>query len=166
MQYRKIIIDCDPGHDDAVAILMAARHPKFDLLGITTVNGNDTLEKVTRNALNVCQHLGIDVPVCRGMSVPMVRNSAYQESYVHGESGLDGPVFEPLTLRRPVHRELPATFLAFRSDQTMPPGYWHPGMSSRLNGATVTEIDGDHEVPLTAPEQLADALHHAAITAG
>ena len=76
------------------------------------------------------------------------------------------PVFEPVTLRRLVHRELPATFLAFRSDQTMPPGYWHPGMSSRLNGATITEIDGDHETPLTAPEQLADALHHAAITAG
>jgi ribosylpyrimidine nucleosidase len=97
MQKRKIIMDCDPGHDDAVAILMAARHPKFDLLGITTVNGNDTLEKVTRNTLNVCQYLGIDVPVCKGMSVPMVRSSAHQESYVHGESGLDGPVFVPLT---------------------------------------------------------------------
>jgi pimeloyl-ACP methyl ester carboxylesterase len=76
------------------------------------------------------------------------------------------PVFEPIRLRRPVHRELPASFLAFTHDQTMPPGFWHPGMSGRLNGATVTEIDGDHEMPLTAPERLADALHHAATAPG
>jgi pimeloyl-ACP methyl ester carboxylesterase len=69
------------------------------------------------------------------------------------------PVFEPIRLRRPVHRELPATFLAFTNDQTMPPGFWHPGMSGRLNGTTVAEIDGDHETPLTAPQQLADTLH-------
>jgi hypothetical protein len=75
------------------------------------------------------------------------------------------PVFEPIRLRRPVHRELPATFLAFTHDQTMPPGFWHPGMSGRLNGAAVTEVEGDHEMPLTAPEQLADALHRIA-TAG
>ena len=76
------------------------------------------------------------------------------------------PVFEPIRLRRPVHRELPASYLAFTHDQTMPPGFWHPGMSGRLNGATVTEIDGDHEMPLTAPERLADALHHAATAPG
>jgi len=68
------------------------------------------------------------------------------------------PVFEPIRLRRRVHRELPTTFLTFTHDQTMPPGFWHPGMTSRLNGATVAEIDGDHEVLLTAPEQLSDAL--------
>jgi len=69
------------------------------------------------------------------------------------------PVFEPIRLRRPVHRELPASFLAFNQDQTMPPGYWHPGMSGRLAGASVIEIDGDHELPLTGPERLADGLH-------
>ncbi len=73
------------------------------------------------------------------------------------------PVFEPIHLRRPVHRELPATFLTFTHDQAMPPGFWHPGMSGRLNGATVAGIDGDHEMPLTAPEQLADALHRIAM---
>jgi len=73
------------------------------------------------------------------------------------------PVFEPIRLRRPVHRELPAAFLAFTHDRTMPPGFWRPGMSGRLNGATVAEIDGDHEMPLTAPEQLADALHRIAM---
>ena len=60
---QKIILDCDPGHDDAVAIMMAAKHPEIELLGITTVRGNQTLEKVTRNALNVVQYLDIDVPV-------------------------------------------------------------------------------------------------------
>ena len=74
------------------------------------------------------------------------------------------PVFEPIRLRRPVHRELPATFLAFTHDQTMPPGFWHPGISGRLNGATVTEIDGDHEIPITASERLADTLHRIAMT--
>jgi pimeloyl-ACP methyl ester carboxylesterase len=71
------------------------------------------------------------------------------------------PVFEPVKLHRPVHRELPVTFLHFTSDQAVPPGpaYWHPGMTGRLNGATVAQIDGDHEILLTAPERLADALH-------
>lgn len=97
MEKRRIIIDCDPGHDDAVAILMAARHPKLELLGITTVRGNQTLEKTTRNALNVCQWLDIDVPVCKGMAVPIVREPYPPAEAIHGDSGLDGPVFPPLT---------------------------------------------------------------------
>lgn len=97
MEKRKIILDCDPGHDDAVAIMMAARHPKIDLLGITVVAGNQTLEKTERNARNVCQMLGIDVPICAGCSVPMVRAKQVIADDIHGESGLDGPVFAPLT---------------------------------------------------------------------
>jgi len=75
------------------------------------------------------------------------------------------PVFEPVRLRRQVHRELPATFLAFSQDLAVPPGpgFWHPGMTGRLTGATVTQIDGDHEVLLTAPELLGDALHQATV---
>jgi hypothetical protein len=63
-----------------------------------------------------------------------------------------------------VHRELPVTFLAFTQDLAVPPGpgFWHPGMSGRLNGATVAQVDGDHEILLTAPGLLADALHQAA----
>ena len=75
-------------------------------------------------------------------------------------------MFEPVKLRRPVHRELPATFLAFTQDQTMPRGFWHPGMSGRLNHGAVIEVDGDHETLLTAPGLLADALHRAAIAPG
>lgn len=98
---RKIIIDCDPGHDDAVAIIMAGRSPKLELLGVTTVKGNETLDKVTRNALNICQCLNLDVPVCKGMAGPMVRDiypvEIPEETMLHGDSGLDGPVFPPLT---------------------------------------------------------------------
>jgi hypothetical protein len=71
------------------------------------------------------------------------------------------PVFEPKRRRRPVHRELPASFVVFKDDQTMPPGFWHPARSSRLNGAALVELDGDHELPLSGPDQLAEALHHA-----
>ena len=94
---RRILIDCDPGHDDAVAIMLAARNPRLELLGITTVRGNQTLEKVTRNALNVCQCLGLDVPVAMGCAEAMVRQSPPVEERVHGDSGLDGPAFAPLT---------------------------------------------------------------------
>ncbi len=97
MEKRKILLDCDPGHDDAVAIMMAGRHPKLDLLGITVVAGNQTLAKTSVNALNVCQYLGIDVPVCAGCSIPMVRQQQIIADNIHGKTGLDGPVFEPLT---------------------------------------------------------------------
>lgn len=100
---HKIILDCDPGHDDAIAIMIGAKHPSIELLGITTVAGNQTHDKTLPNALHVCQHLGIDVPVYGGMPLPMVRDQVVAAD-VHGKSGLDGPVFEPLTLKpQPKH---------------------------------------------------------------
>ncbi|OLB60327.1 MAG: hypothetical protein AUH94_08075 [Ktedonobacter sp. 13_2_20CM_2_54_8] len=88
---HKIILDCDPGHDDAIAILLAARHPETDLLAITTVAGNQSLEKTTRNALKVCSLANIrDVPVARGMDRPLVRPARFAPE-IHGESGMDGP---------------------------------------------------------------------------
>lgn len=96
MSGRKIILDCDPGHDDAIAIMLAGREKSLQLLGITVVAGNQSLEKTTVNALNVCQCLGVDVPVYKGCSVPMVREKQIIADDIHGESGLDGPVFEPL----------------------------------------------------------------------
>lgn len=96
MNRRKIILDCDPGHDDAVAIMMA-KHPSLELLGITTVRGNQTVDKTTTNALNLCQLLDIDVPVCRGLDTAIVRGKKDTSNSMHGQSGLDGPVFPPLT---------------------------------------------------------------------
>src|SRR5947208_4235749 len=88
---HKIILDCDPGHDDAIAILLAARHPEIELLAITTVAGNQSLEKITRNALKVCSLAGIrDVPIAMGMDRPLVR-VANHAADIHGETGLDGP---------------------------------------------------------------------------
>ena len=95
MEKIKMILDCDTGHDDAIALMIAAKHPQIDLLGVTVVAGNQTLDKTLPNTLHVCQHLGLDVPVYGGMDRPMVRDQVTAGD-VHGESGLDGPVFEPL----------------------------------------------------------------------
>jgi inosine-uridine nucleoside N-ribohydrolase len=85
-----VILDCDPGHDDMVAILLAAAHPAIDLRAITTVGGNGNLDDVTRNALLVCTHAGIvDVPVAAGAASPLL-GPLDAASAVHGESGLDG----------------------------------------------------------------------------
>ncbi len=89
---HKIILDCDPGHDDAIAILLAAHHPEIELLAITTVAGNQSLEKTTRNALKVCSLANIrNVPVASGMERPLVRPPRFAPD-IHGESGMDGPV--------------------------------------------------------------------------
>lgn len=89
-----IIIDCDPGHDDAIAILLAAASPELELLAVTTVAGNTTLDKTTANAIRVLDLLGIDTPVAAGADRPLVRDLVVAE-YVHGASGLDGPVLDP-----------------------------------------------------------------------
>lgn len=97
MGKQKLILDCDPGHDDAINILLAGKNPKLELLGITVVAGNQTLEKTVVNALNVCQYLDLDVPVYGGCSVPMIREKQVVAGDIHGETGLDGPRFAPLT---------------------------------------------------------------------
>jgi inosine-uridine nucleoside N-ribohydrolase len=87
-----IILDCDPGHDDAIAMVVAARHT--NLLGITTVAGNAPLDSTTHNAIVVRDLLGIDVPVHAGASRPLIA-PARHAGYVHGESGLDGADLPP-----------------------------------------------------------------------
>jgi inosine-uridine nucleoside N-ribohydrolase len=90
-----IIIDCDPGHDDAIALLLALASPELELVGMTTVAGNQTLDKTTANALRVLELVGrADVTVCAGADRPLVREQ-YVADYVHGESGLDGPDLPP-----------------------------------------------------------------------
>lgn len=90
---RKIILDCDPGHDDAVAILVAHGCPDVELLAITTVAGNQTLEKTTLNARRVCTVAGIrDVPIAAGCDRPLARDLVIAP-HIHGPSGLDGPAF-------------------------------------------------------------------------
>ena len=83
----KLLIDCDPGHDDAVAILYAARH--LDLIGVTTIFGNQTTDHTTRNALRLLALAGLDIPVARGFDRPLVCEPPLAPD-AHGETGLDG----------------------------------------------------------------------------
>ena len=90
-----VLIDCDPGHDDAMALLLALASPELDLLGVSTVHGNQTLEKTTANALRVLEFAGHgNVPVAAGADRPLVREPMVAAS-VHGETGLDGPDLPP-----------------------------------------------------------------------
>lgn len=94
MKTRKIILDVDTGHDDAVAIMMAARNPAIELLGITVTAGNQYLDKTLKNTLNLCSALSIGAPVYAGMTKPLLCHLV-TASRIHGESGFDGPVFGP-----------------------------------------------------------------------
>lgn len=90
---KKIIIDCDPGLDDAIAILLAAGNPDVEIVAVTTVAGNHTLDKVTLNARQVCTLVSLhDVPVAPGADRPLVRDRI-TAAEIHGESGMDGPAF-------------------------------------------------------------------------
>lgn len=87
---RPVILDCDPGHDDALAILLALASPGLEVLGLTTVGGNAGLARTTRNALRVLTLLGrTDVPVAAGADHPLLQAPLVQPAF-HGESGLDG----------------------------------------------------------------------------
>ncbi len=100
-----VIVDCDPGLDDAFAILLAAASPAVDLRAITTVAGNHTVDRMTRNARRVCSVAGItDVPIAQGADRPLVREQIVGAD-IHGESGLDGPAFtgEPSVEADPRH---------------------------------------------------------------
>ena len=96
-----MLLDCDPGHDDAIALLLALASPEIELLGVTTVHGNQTLEKTTANAIRILEFAGRgEIPVAAGADRPLVRD-LFVAAYVHGESGLDGPTL-PAPRARPV----------------------------------------------------------------
>jgi pyrimidine-specific ribonucleoside hydrolase len=90
-----ILLDCDPGHDDAIALLLALASPEVELLGVTTVAGNQTLDKTTANAIRVLEFAGRgDIRVAAGADRPLIREQ-YVAADVHGETGLDGPDLPP-----------------------------------------------------------------------
>lgn len=99
---KKVILDCDPGHDDAFAMMLAMKH--LDVLGVSTVGGNQLLERVTKNALKVLEVTGMtQIPVFSGNSGPMVTKLVTAPQF-HGESGLDGPVLPDPKIRvQPKH---------------------------------------------------------------
>jgi purine nucleosidase/pyrimidine-specific ribonucleoside hydrolase len=107
-----ILLDCDPGHDDAIALLLALGSDELELRGVTTVAGNQTLEKTTTNALRVLELAGrSEIPVAAGADRPLVREPRVAAN-VHGETGLDGPDL-PAPQAEPV-QEHAVDFLAAR----------------------------------------------------
>lgn len=102
------ILDCDPGHDDAIAMLLALASHELDVKGITIVAGNQVLEKTTENALKVLQVAGVECPVYAGYERPLIRHLTIAPQ-VHGESGLDGPILPPP--RRSIEKMHGVTFI-------------------------------------------------------
>ncbi|MBD3306496.1 ribonucleoside hydrolase [candidate division KSB3 bacterium] len=101
---KKVILDCDPGHDDAVALVLTARSPELDVVGVTCVAGNVDVEKTAANALKICALAGMeDVPVVKGMAQPLF-GELQTATHVHGKTGLDGARFpEPEMSLHPGH---------------------------------------------------------------
>lgn len=99
---KKIIMDCDPGHDDAIALILAgAKQSPLDILAVTTVAGNQSVEKNTNNALNVLDIMGrLDIEVSVGASRPLIKAAAFA-SEIHGETGLDGPELPKVPALKP-----------------------------------------------------------------
>ena len=108
MSKRKIIIDTDPGYDDASAIGIASISDKLEILGITSVAGNQTIDKVTKNALNVANYFNISAPVVKGTSGPLIKTLEVAAS-VHGVTGLDNVNFEPHN--RVIHKKNAVNFI-------------------------------------------------------
>ena len=106
MHKQNIILDCDPGHDDAIALLVAAYSDELNLLGVTTCAGNQTIEKTSKNALNLLNFFNKNVPIAKGESKPIAR-SIKTCPEIHGESGLDGftfPKYEEIFDSRPAYK--------------------------------------------------------------
>ena len=88
-----VVLDCDPGHDDAIALLLALGNPALELRAVTTVAGNGTLERVTENAQRILTLAGaLDIPLAAGAAGPLAGGPAITAPGIHGESALDGPV--------------------------------------------------------------------------
>jgi len=118
----KIILDCDPGHDDAIALMLALASPEIELLGVTTVHGNQTLEKTTINALKLLEFAGrAEIPVAAGADRPFQREP-YVAAYVHGESGMDGPTL-PQPTGSPVDRHAVGVLRRHRSSSDLRPRF-------------------------------------------
>lgn len=99
-EIKKILIDCDPGTDDSMALMYAIKHPALDLKAVTAVSGNLTVDITCKNALSILEFMGVeDVPVAQGMMHPLVRNHP-KDPYSHGTDGLGNHFFPEPKLRK------------------------------------------------------------------
>ena len=146
----KTIIDCDPGHDDAIAILYAAQ--RLDLIGITTIFGNQTVEKATLNTLKLLALAKLSCPVAKGCDRPLIGNPPLATD-VHGTSGLDG-----VTLPDPVAEPVNQHAVAFIIDQ-----------ASQNRGKLSVAITGAHTnvaMALRLEPRLKDWINRISIMGG
>ena len=114
MMKQKIIIDCDPGHDDAIALLIACYTEKYDLIGVSTCAGNQTIDKTSKNALNLLNFFKKEIKVVKGETDPIKRKVKTCPE-IHGESGLDGydfPAYKEEYDSRPAWQYIIDTVLA------------------------------------------------------
>ncbi|MBM4761295.1 nucleoside hydrolase [Bacillus sp. B15-48] len=104
-ELKRVILDCDPGHDDAIAIILAAsKVSNLKIEAITTVAGNVEVEKNTLNALKVCDIIGLeDVPVAQGADRPLIKERQIAEE-IHGETGLDGPALPEIPTKKVIEQ--------------------------------------------------------------
>ena len=98
-----VILDGDPGHDDAIAWVLANASPMLDIKAVTSVCGNQTIEKTTYNAGRIMTLIGLDVPLAMGRVNPLVADAIIAPT-VHGNSGLDGPAL-PEPKNKPVSQD-------------------------------------------------------------
>lgn len=114
MNKQKIIIDCDPGHDDAINLLLAYYSDELDLIGVSTAAGNQTIDKTSRNANNLLRFFGSNIKVAKGETDPIKRKVKTCPE-IHGESGLDGydfPIYKEEYDSRPAYQFIIDTVLA------------------------------------------------------
>jgi inosine-uridine nucleoside N-ribohydrolase len=130
----RVLLDCDPGHDDAAAIIVAAAYT--DLVAITTVGGNAPLEQTTHNALLMTQMFDLNIPVAPGAAVPLHGVSEHAPS-IHGISGLDGPDHPPLT-RSPVPTYGPDLLIEYTKHEA---GLWLIATGPLTNVAIALQRD-------------------------
>jgi inosine-uridine nucleoside N-ribohydrolase len=117
---RRVVVDCDPGHDDAIAILLAAASPAVELQAITTVAGNQTVDKTTLNARRVCSVAGIaGVPIAAGCDRPLSREQIVAGE-IHGASGLDGVDWDEPTVEVDPRDGVDLLISLARSDDSRP----------------------------------------------
>jgi inosine-uridine nucleoside N-ribohydrolase len=142
---QPIWLDCDPGHDDALAIILAGHHPELTLLGISTVSGNSPVERTTRNAAKVLMVSGLlDVPVYRGQGAPLLQSRPVESTVpitghlhdpeIHGVCGLGGSTLLP-------------------DDEAIPPGLVREGEKAVLAMAKAI-LASDRPVSLVATGSL------------
>ena len=123
MSKHKVIYDTDPGVDDAMALVFQARHPDIELLGLTSVFGNATIETTTRNARFLAGRFAPGVPVAQGAAAPLKRAAPEPLAWIHGDNGLGNIAIETGSEAaldaRPAHRFIIDTVRAHPGEVTL-----------------------------------------------